>query len=151
MIVINIRKWFNIHFRGNPIKEILHISFLFLFSFLFSFLIFHDPNKYLLQIDYPDAQFLHPGQRQSCSSTNLERLMALEHDEIKVQNSRGRSSVSDDRNLQQSYSDSEVCEIFIYFEYFSFDILCPIFTQFLKQISLFCWMIPFCWRFEYLI
>ena len=63
---------------------------------------------FLPQIDYPDAQFLHPGQRQSCSQTNLERLMALEHDELKVQNKRGRSLSEDQNNIQQSYSDSEV-------------------------------------------
>ncbi|XP_072165122.1 rap guanine nucleotide exchange factor 2-like [Diadema setosum] len=57
----------------------------------------------LLVIDYPDAQLLHPGQRQSCTPNNLERLMALEHDEIKVSaNPRGRS-LSEDRSHEDDH------------------------------------------------
>ena len=58
---------------------------------------------WLLQIDYPDAQLLHPGQRQSCTPTNLERLMALEQDEVKVSaNHRGRS-LSEDRSHEDDH------------------------------------------------
>ncbi|XP_030835372.1 rap guanine nucleotide exchange factor 2 isoform X4 [Strongylocentrotus purpuratus] len=46
---------------------------------------------------------LHPGQRQSCTPTNLERLMALEQDEVKVSaNHRGRS-LSEDRSHEDDH------------------------------------------------
>lgn len=69
---------------------------------------------WLLQIDYPDAQLLHPGQRQSCTPTNLERLMALEQDEVKVSaNHRGRS-LSEDRSHEDDH------EVTLSFHLFSF-------------------------------
>ncbi|XP_033643889.1 rap guanine nucleotide exchange factor 6-like isoform X2 [Asterias rubens] len=51
----------------------------------------------LLVIDYPDALLMKPGHRQSYTPTNLERLMALEQEEIKVPAIRGRS-FSEDRS-----------------------------------------------------
>ena len=60
-----------------------------------------------LQIDYPDAHLMKPGQRQSYTPTNLERLMALEHEEVQVPAMRGRS-FSEDRT--QSYS-SEASQV----------------------------------------
>ncbi|CAN7994002.1 unnamed protein product, partial [Ixodes hexagonus] len=36
-------------------------------------------------IDYPDCELLRPGQRQSCTTMNLERLLALEPDEVAVE------------------------------------------------------------------
>ncbi|KAH8033585.1 hypothetical protein HPB51_014491 [Rhipicephalus microplus] len=36
-------------------------------------------------IDYPDCELLQPGQRQSCTTMNLERLLALEPDEVAVE------------------------------------------------------------------
>ncbi|KAH7981425.1 hypothetical protein HPB49_024005 [Dermacentor silvarum] len=37
------------------------------------------------KIDYPDCELLRPGQRQSCTTMNLERLLALEPDEVAVE------------------------------------------------------------------
>ncbi|PIK41643.1 putative rap guanine nucleotide exchange factor 2 isoform X1, partial [Apostichopus japonicus] len=59
----------------------------------------------LLVIDYPDAQFLQPGQRQSGNQSNLERLMALESEDSKVSSSNRGRSLSEDRG--QSLSDTE--------------------------------------------
>uniref|UniRef100_T1J310 Rap guanine nucleotide exchange factor 2 n=1 Tax=Strigamia maritima TaxID=126957 RepID=T1J310_STRMM len=36
------------------------------------------------RIDYPDIQLMRPGQRQSCTTMNLEKLLALESDEVNV-------------------------------------------------------------------
>ncbi|KAJ8023170.1 Rap guanine nucleotide exchange factor 2 [Holothuria leucospilota] len=60
----------------------------------------------LLVIDYPDAQFLIPGQRQSGNQSNLEKLMALDPDELKVSSSNRGRSLSEDRG--QSLSDTEL-------------------------------------------
>ncbi|XP_038060264.1 rap guanine nucleotide exchange factor 2-like isoform X3 [Patiria miniata] len=60
----------------------------------------------LLVIDYPDAHLMKPGQRQSYTPTNLERLMALEQEEVQVPAVRGRS-FSEDRSISFS-SDSNV-------------------------------------------
>ncbi|KAL3194575.1 hypothetical protein MRX96_016113 [Rhipicephalus microplus] len=38
-----------------------------------------------MKIDYPDCELLQPGQRQSCTTMNLERLLALEPDEVAVE------------------------------------------------------------------
>ncbi|KAG7176473.1 Rap guanine nucleotide exchange factor 2-like [Homarus americanus] len=35
-------------------------------------------------IDYPDVQLMRPGQRVSCNAMNLEKLLALEQDEITI-------------------------------------------------------------------
>ncbi|XP_071829780.1 rap guanine nucleotide exchange factor 2-like isoform X5 [Apostichopus japonicus] len=58
-----------------------------------------------VRIDYPDAQFLQPGQRQSGNQSNLERLMALESEDSKVSSSNRGRSLSEDRG--QSLSDTE--------------------------------------------
>ncbi|XP_033123026.1 rap guanine nucleotide exchange factor 6-like isoform X8 [Anneissia japonica] len=55
----------------------------------------------LLVIEYPDAQLLHPGQRQSCTTMNLEKLLALEQDEVKVAPARSN------HERQYPHSDSE--------------------------------------------
>ncbi|XP_022105677.1 rap guanine nucleotide exchange factor 6-like isoform X2 [Acanthaster planci] len=55
----------------------------------------------LLVIDYPDAHLMKPGQRQSYTPTNLERLMALEQEEVQVPAPRGRS-YSEDRSASFS-------------------------------------------------
>lgn len=60
------------------------------------------------QIDYPDTQFLMPGQRQSGNQSNLERLMALEPEESKGGSPNRGRSLSEDRG--QSLSDTEVCQ-----------------------------------------
>lgn len=46
---------------------------------------------FFLQIDYPDVQLMRPGQRSSCNPMNLEKLMALEQDEITIR-AGGRSA-----------------------------------------------------------
>lgn len=38
----------------------------------------------MIVIDYPDVQLMRPGQRGSCNTMNLEKLMALEQDEITI-------------------------------------------------------------------
>ncbi|XP_071952178.1 rap guanine nucleotide exchange factor 6-like isoform X2 [Antedon mediterranea] len=58
----------------------------------------------LLVIEYPDAQLLHPGQRQSCTTMNLEKLLALEQDEVKVAPNRSNNSHVE---RQYPHSDSE--------------------------------------------
>ncbi|XP_022246938.1 rap guanine nucleotide exchange factor 6-like isoform X4 [Limulus polyphemus] len=39
----------------------------------------------MIAIDYPDVQLMRPGQRQSCTTMNLEKLLALEQDEVSVE------------------------------------------------------------------
>ncbi|XP_076365591.1 rap guanine nucleotide exchange factor 2-like isoform X4 [Tachypleus tridentatus] len=41
--------------------------------------------KHVKEIDYPDVQLMRPGQRQSCNTMNLEKLLALEQDEVSVE------------------------------------------------------------------
>ncbi|KAF8771177.1 Rap guanine nucleotide exchange factor 2 like protein [Argiope bruennichi] len=36
------------------------------------------------KIDYPDVQLMRPGQRQSCTTMNLEKLLALEQEEVTI-------------------------------------------------------------------
>ncbi|XP_042148250.1 rap guanine nucleotide exchange factor isoform X4 [Ixodes scapularis] len=43
-----------------------------------------EPSE-MVVIDYPDCELLRPGQRQSCTTMNLERLLALEPDEVAVE------------------------------------------------------------------
>ncbi|XP_069992799.1 uncharacterized protein PDZ-GEF isoform X12 [Penaeus vannamei] len=42
-----------------------------------------EPSE-MIVIDYPDVQLMRPGQRASCNTMNLEKLMALEQDEITI-------------------------------------------------------------------
>ncbi|XP_070544204.1 rap guanine nucleotide exchange factor 6-like [Ptychodera flava] len=42
-----------------------------------------EPSE-MLVIDYPDVQLMRPGQRQSCTTMNLEKLLALEQEEVKI-------------------------------------------------------------------
>nr|XP_006814043.1 PREDICTED: rap guanine nucleotide exchange factor 6-like [Saccoglossus kowalevskii] len=42
-----------------------------------------EPSE-MLVIDYPDVQLMKPGQRQSCTTMNLEKLLALEQEEVKI-------------------------------------------------------------------
>nr|XP_045621434.1 uncharacterized protein LOC123772381 isoform X4 [Procambarus clarkii] len=42
-----------------------------------------EPSE-MIVIDYPDVQLMRPGQRVSCNTMNLEKLMALEQDEITI-------------------------------------------------------------------
>ncbi|XP_071543383.1 uncharacterized protein PDZ-GEF isoform X3 [Panulirus ornatus] len=42
-----------------------------------------EPSE-MIVIDYPDVQLMRPGQRGSCNTMNLEKLMALEQDEITI-------------------------------------------------------------------
>lgn len=53
----------------------------------------------MIVIDYPDVQLMKPGQRQSCTTMNLEKLLALEQEEVKV--SRGRMMQEGDQLPQQ--------------------------------------------------
>lgn len=41
-------------------------------------------NIVSFQIDYPDVQLMRPGQRQSCTTMNLEKLLALEQEEVTI-------------------------------------------------------------------
>ncbi|XP_042235626.1 rap guanine nucleotide exchange factor 2-like isoform X6 [Homarus americanus] len=42
-----------------------------------------EPSE-MIVIDYPDVQLMRPGQRVSCNAMNLEKLLALEQDEITI-------------------------------------------------------------------
>ncbi|XP_067136215.1 rap guanine nucleotide exchange factor 6-like isoform X3 [Centruroides vittatus] len=42
-----------------------------------------EPSE-MIVIDYPDVQLMRPGQRQSCTTMNLEKLLALEQEEVSV-------------------------------------------------------------------
>ncbi|XP_076368750.1 rap guanine nucleotide exchange factor 2-like isoform X3 [Tachypleus tridentatus] len=39
----------------------------------------------MIRIDYPDAKLMQSGQRQSCTTMNLEKLLALEQDEMSIE------------------------------------------------------------------
>lgn len=52
---------------------------------------------FLHQIDYPDVQLMRPGQRQSCTTMNLEKLLALEQEEVSIAlDARQRYAAEDD-------------------------------------------------------
>ncbi|KAG8191865.1 hypothetical protein JTE90_019800 [Oedothorax gibbosus] len=42
-----------------------------------------EPSE-MIVIDYPDVQLMRPGQRQSCTTMNLEKLLALEQEEVSI-------------------------------------------------------------------
>ncbi|XP_064457908.1 rap guanine nucleotide exchange factor 6-like isoform X3 [Ornithodoros turicata] len=67
-----------------------------------------EPSE-MVVIDYPDCELLRPGQRQSCTTMNLERLLALEPDEVTVETRhRIRSDASD--HMQQLDSQQTVLQ-----------------------------------------